>query len=544
MAARFRDKLMTVPEAKILVVDDEPAMLLTLRAILQEDGYTVDTAPTGEAAIEAIRGCKYDLVLTDLKLPGVDGLGVLAEVQKSSPSTVTIMMTGYGSVNSAIEAVHLGAYEYLLKPTEVPDLKQAVRRSLERKRLSEIDTLYRVSTAVTGRLDRDEVAREIEEAARRVLGIASARIVSYRSNGIVEPLVESTYIFGTPEIKQRLETGSAIVGDSMGESLGAWAVSQGVKSWAAVPGINQGKLVCVLVAHNNGEPYGFHASAIRFLQSLAVQCALVLSNAALFAQLQQNNLELEAANRKLRELDRLKSQFLGIATHELRTPLTIMMGYSSMLAEAWEKRATPDEKELLQEQIAGCQRLIRLVNSMLDMNQIEAGKLTMRFAETDLNAIVRNVVNLFQPEAAKKSIHLSLEVPAHMPRLLLDGDRIEQVVINLVGNALKFTAERGGIHVSVRYSGDAGTVQLSVQDTGIGIAPADQDAIFDEFAQVGKHAAHREREGSGLGLAIAKRIVEGHSGHIAVQSVPGEGSTFTFTLPARFSRVSISAISA
>lgn len=535
---------MTVPEAKILVVDDEPAMLLTLQAILREDGYTVDTAPTGEAAIEAIRGCRYDLVLTDLKLPGVDGLGVLAEVQKSSPSTVTIMMTGYGSVNSAIEAVHLGAYEYLLKPTEVPELKQAVRRSLERKRLSEIDTLYRVSTAITGRLDRDGVAKEIENAARSVLGIAWAKIISYRSNGIVDPLLESTYIFGTPEIKNKLESGAVITGNSAGDLLAPWAATQRVKSWIAVPGISQGKLVCVLVAHNNGDSYEFHASAIRFLSSLAGQCALVLSNAALFSQLQQNNLELEAANRKLRELDRLKSQFLSIATHELRTPLTIMMGYSSMLAEAWEKRATPDEKELLQEQIAGCQRLIRLVNSMLDMNQIEAGKMTMEFRDTDLNSVVRNVVNLFQPEAAKKSVHLNLEVPAHMPKLLLDGDRIEQVMINLIGNAMKFTAEGGGIHVSVRYSADAGTIQVSVQDTGIGIDPADQDAIFDEFAQVGKHAAERQREGSGLGLAISKRIVEAHSGHIAVESAPGEGSTFTFTLPARFPRASISAVPA
>src|SRR6185312_12650058 len=112
-------------------------------------GYRVDVASDGNQAIEALRVSHYDLVLTDLKMPGVDGLSVLAEVQKSSPTTVTIMMTGYGSVGSAIEAVHFGAYEYLLKPMEVPELKQAVRRSLERKRLSEVDSLYRVSSAVT-----------------------------------------------------------------------------------------------------------------------------------------------------------------------------------------------------------------------------------------------------------------------------------------------------------------------------------------------------------------------------------------------------------
>jgi signal transduction histidine kinase len=478
--------------------------------------------------------------LTDLKLPGIDGMDVLAEVQKSSPATVTIMMTGYGTVNSATEAVHLGAYEYLLKPMEVPELKQAVRRSLERKRLSEIDTLHRVSNAVTGSQDRDYVAREIEAAARQVLGIASAKIVSFRRSGVVEPLVESTYIFGTSEVKARLEPGEVLTADSSGKLLEHWAGAQHLQSYAAVPGISQGKLVCVLVAHNNGDPYEFHASAIRFLQSLAGQCALVLSNAGLFAQLQQNNLELEAANRKLRELDRLKSQFLGIATHELRTPLTIIMGYNSMLADGLADRATTEERELLQESVTACQRLIRLVNSMLDINQIEAGKMTMNFAEADLNSVVRNVVNLFQPQAQKKQIHLSLEVPARMPRLLIDADRIEQVVINLVGNAMKFTGEGGGIHVSVRYAAEAETVQVAVQDTGLGIAPDDQEVIFDEFAQVGRCAANSQREGSGLGLAIAKRIVEAHAGHISLTSAPGEGSTFTFGLPVRKARQSSS----
>ena len=121
---------------KILVVDDEANVLLTTSSILRHEGYDVDAVADGLSALQAIRARYYDLVLTDLSMPGVDGLAVLAEVRKRSPGTVTVMITGYGSVESAIEAVHLGAYEYLLKPTAVADLKQAVRRSLERKQLS------------------------------------------------------------------------------------------------------------------------------------------------------------------------------------------------------------------------------------------------------------------------------------------------------------------------------------------------------------------------------------------------------------------------
>ena len=328
---------MSVPEARILVVDDEAHVLLTLQAILQEDGYRVDVASDGNQAIEALRVSHYDLVLTDLKMPGVDGLSVLAEVQKSSPTTVTIMMTGYGSVGSAIEAIQFGAYEYLLKPMEVPELKQAVRRSLERKRLSEVDSLYRVSSAVTTSFDKEKIAEEIEQAAREVLSLASARLITFDRNGVAETESMLSSILSERLFATALESGTCVTNQECPSVLAQWAELNGISSFAVVPDHGNGRLRCVLLAHNDHDKYEFHASALRYLQALAGQCALALSNASVFAQLQQNNLELESANRKLRELDRLRSQFLGIATHELRTPLTIIMGYNSMLSEAFKR---------------------------------------------------------------------------------------------------------------------------------------------------------------------------------------------------------------
>ena len=524
---------MFVPEARILVCDDEEHVLLTLQAILQEDGYRVDVASDGVKAIEALRASHYDLVLTDLKMPGVDGLGVLAEVQKSSPTTVTLMMTGYGSVGSAIEAVHLGAYEYLLKPMEVPELKQAVRRSLERKRLSEVESLYRVTTATTASFDRDKIAQEIAESAREVLSLASARLITFDRDGVAEAEPELAAILSERLFATALESGTCVTNRECPSALARWAATNGINSFAVVPGIGNGRLRCVLLAHNDHDKYEFHASALRYLKALAGQSALALANASLFAQLQQNNLELESANRKFRELDRLRSQFLSIATHELRTPLTIIMGYNSMLSESLETRATAEERDLLAESVTACQRLIRMVNSMLDMTQIESGKLRMDFTDTDLPGLISNVVGMFQAEASKKDIHLGLEIPARMPRLLLDGDRIEQVVINLIGNALKFTGVGGRVDVALRYFSESETVQVAVSDSGVGIAADDLEVIFDEFAQLQKNAPRGTREGTGLGLAIAKRIVEAHSGAIAAGSVLGKGSTFTFTLPAR-----------
>src|SRR3954466_9198085 len=177
---------MVLTRSKILVVDDERNVLVTVVAILEQEGYDVDAAPDGQTAIDLIRSRPYDLVMTDLKMPGVDGLAVLEEVRKTSPATVTLMMTGYGSVDTATEALQLGAYEYLLKPTEVADLKAAVRRSLERKRLSEIDTLYRVSRTVTTSLDPMQIADEVTQAAREVLAVSDARLVDLTEAGPAE----------------------------------------------------------------------------------------------------------------------------------------------------------------------------------------------------------------------------------------------------------------------------------------------------------------------------------------------------------------------
>jgi signal transduction histidine kinase len=521
---------MDSPKAKILVVDDEPNVLITVQAILESEGYDVDAIADAELALEAIRAHQYDLVLTDLKMPKVDGLGILAEVRKSAPNTVCIMMTGYASVDSALEAVQLGAYEYLLKPTEVADLKLAVRRSLERKRLSEIDTLYRIGNTANATPEVYRLAEEVSDAARRVLNLNFACVAwppEISSAGCDPELVS---LMGTPGVAERLQAGSIILSGDGVSAADAWAERHDVRAYALVPGVSRGRLVCLLCAHNNGHTYEFHASAQRFLRSLAGQTALALNNAALISELRHNNRELETANAKLRELDRLKSQFLSVATHELRTPLTVILGYTSMLADSMTDRLTPEEQESLQETASSCKRLIRLVNCMLDINQIESGRMPMSFEPTDVRQLVNSTVTLFQNEANKRNLALSVHTPSRVPKVRLDAERIQQVLINLVGNAVKFTPDGGSIRVGLRHHAESQEIEISVSDTGVGIAPQDQSHLFEEFAQVRRS---RTGEGAGLGLAISRRIVEAHEGRIRVSSERGRGSTFQVLLPLR-----------
>ena len=527
---------MELPKAKILVVDDEASVLLTVTAILRDEGYEVDSADGGAKALAAIRERFYDLVLTDLNMPGIGGMEVLAEVQKRSPNTVTVVITGYGSLNSALQAIQLGAYEYLLKPTEVPELKQAVRRSLERKRFSEIESLYRISREVAGSGDLSAIVGQIAEAGRRVLALSEVSVVIFDRQGNAHDGPELAALLSDANLRDALAAGGVVNQEKGFVSVSEWASRKRVRAYAFVPGRAGGRLVCAICAWNGSEAYEFHASAMRFLQALAEQAALAIENITLIDELKRNNEELATANRKLRELDELKSQFLSVATHELRTPLSILLGYNSMLAESLQERLTEDERTTLEESSAACKRLIRLVNSMLDITQIESGKMQMEFSNDDLRPVVNGVISLFQHEAELRGVKLHAELPARLSRLRMDAERMQQVLINLVGNALKFTPQGGDVTVAVRQRPE--WVEVAVRDTGVGIAPEDQARIFDEFARIRRRTGPGAHDGSGLGLAIARRIVEAHGGNFRVTSSVGQGSTFTFHLPLRRAQAS------
>ena len=510
-------------------MDDEAAVLLTMSSILRQEGYEVDAADGGERALAAIRERFYDLVLTDMNMPRIDGMQVLAEVRKRSPNTVTLVITGYGSLDSALRAIQLGAYEYLLKPTEVPELKQAVHRCLERKRFSEMDTLYRISRAAARAPELEQIVPQVAQAGREVLALSNVSVVIFDRDGNAHDGPELTPLMSQAALHDRMLAGEVVTSEHRLPAAEAWAKASKIRTYAFVPGKAAERLVCALCAWNGSESYEFHASALRFLQALADQAALAIEKTTLIGELRRNNHELEEANQKLRDLDRLKSQFLSVATHELRTPLSILLGYNSMLAESLQDRLSAEERATLEESSGACKRLIRLVNTMLDISQIESGKMRMNLAQDDLRPVVNGVVTLFQQEARHRGVRLHFELPSRLPRLRIDAERMQQVLINLVGNALKFTPRDGDVILAVRQRAEA--VEVSVRDTGIGIAAEDQARIFDEFAQLGKPG--RKQEGSGLGLAIAKRIVEAHGGVIRVTSRSGEGSTFTFTLPLR-----------
>ena len=513
---------MTSLRARILVVDDEKSIRETCREILSLEGYQVDAVEDGASALEAISHTTYDLVLTDLKMKGMDGLAVLSQVQMQSPQTVTVMMTGFGSVDSATEAVRRGAYEFLLKPVAVEDLKHAVVRCLERKRLSEIDTLYRVGNELALAQTAEVVQGVVIDAARRVLGASNVIWFGADREGKLQ-VASSFGSYFTPTTLVRLAAQEVVIRERGGEDGENTAA-------ALIPGVANAKLMGVLYVDHGATSFEYHASAQRFLCGLAGHAALALDRLALIDELRQNNSTLATANRRLQELDILKSQFLSVATHELRTPLSIILGYNAMIEESAEQRLTVEERGLLRESLAACKRLMRLVNSMLDLSQMQAGKMRLQLTSFDLMQSLQSVKRLFDAEAQRRGIRLELKVEGALPNIEVDPERVEQVFVNLVSNALKYTDSEGSVLIETRVD-EAGRVEVRVSDTGIGIAVEHQAMIFDEFARVRNKTTGRP--GSGLGLAIVRRIVEAHGGEVSVNSTPGQGSVFTVRLPQR-----------
>ncbi len=247
-----------------------------------------------------------------------------------------------------------------------------------------------------------------------------------------------------------------------------------------------------------------------------------------YRELQGKNRQLESAFHALKELDRLKSNFLATMSHELRTPLTSVIGYSEMMLEGLGGPLTAEQREYLQIIMEKGESLLQLITSILDISKIEAGRVKLVISDVDLATVMRDAVATVMPLARKKGLRLTWQ-PAPLPRVQCDREKIRQCLINLVNNAVKFTLPGGAVTVEARpVSGEK--VGLSVVDTGIGISPQHLPRVFDVFYQV-DGSSTREFGGAGLGLAIVKSYVEAHGGEVAVESTVGKGTTFTLVLP-------------
>jgi signal transduction histidine kinase len=260
---------------------------------------------------------------------------------------------------------------------------------------------------------------------------------------------------------------------------------------------------------------------VNLLQTFATQSVLAIQNARLFREIEDKGRQIEAANRH-------KSEFLANMSHELRTPLNAIIGFSEVLGERLFGELNEKQAEYAEDILSSGRHLLSLINEILDLSKVEAGRMELQLATFDLPLAIDNARTFVRERATGHGITLDVAVDERLGDFVGDERKIKQILLNLLSNAVKFTPEGGRIGIKAQPT--YGAVEISVTDTGIGIAAEDQPRIFEEFRQVGSDHAHKI-EGTGLGLTLAKKFVELHGGKIWVTSEMGKGSSFTFTLP-------------
>jgi signal transduction histidine kinase len=298
-------------------------------------------------------------------------------------------------------------------------------------------------------------------------------------------------------------------------------VRAGFRGLLAVPLLGADRVVGALVVRRK-TPGEFPQSTIDLLETFADQSVLAIQNARLFR-------EIEEKGRELAEASKHKSQFLANMSHELRTPLNAILGYTELILDSIYGEPSEKMRAVLERLQANGRHLLGLINDVLDLSKIEAGQLTLSLDDYSMSDVVHGVVSAVEPLAAEKRLTFKAEVEPGLPTGHGDGRRLSQVLLNLVGNAIKFT-DKG--EVAIRASATNGAFTVAVCDTGPGIPATDQAKIFEEFQQADSSIT-KKKGGTGLGLSIAKRIIEMHGGRIWVESEPGKGSKFYFTLPVR-----------
>lgn len=481
---------------RVLVVDDEPGMREGCKWVLTAEGYQVDLAADGLAGLQKLREGVYDVALVDLKMPGMDGLDLLRAAQDAAPDTVCIVITGYATLETAVEATKRGAYEFISKPFTPDELMCAVRRASERRRL-----------AVETRRLREEMERSL-----LTLNTEKSRlrtIINCMVDGVLVSNLDGQLALDNPVAQRMLSLqGQEVVGKHISE--------------VPLPA-DLGELITAPLA---GPEYEM------VTREIDVNGSVLMVNVAPIRDERGEVLGSVAVLRDitaLKDLDKVKSQFVRMVAHELRAPLGAISQYLDVLSSG----AVANDAERQARMLRRCQEradgLIGLIDDLLDLSTIEAGRVARNLEPIRLETVLSETVEVFRPQAEARDISLEVDAAVGIPLVLADRRDMGRIFTNLLSNAIKYN--RDGGTVRVRIARDDGMVRVDVADSGHGIPAEAMPHLFEEFFRA-KTAATERVVGTGLGLSIVKRLVEAHHGYVSVESVVGEGSTFSVRLPA------------
>ena len=490
-------------DAKLLVIDDEAVMRDGCSRILRKDGCEVRTVESGEAGLDLITGKKefFDILLLDLMMPGISGMEVLDSIRSIDQDLVVIVITGYATVESAVEAMKKGAYDFIAKPFTPDQLRIVVKRGLEKRVLQrEAEDLRR---------EKEKSLKDVAHEKSRII-----TIINCMADGVLVTDRDSRIVLHNPSATKLLEMESLpIINMPLYECIKNQDLADAVVTALNTEESEYHQISQEITSREGSGGFFLRADTAPVLN----EEGKVMGSVTVLHDITQE-----------KELNRMKSDFLTMVSHELRAPVSAIQQQLSVIQGGMAGAITKKQGNMLNRAKERTKGILDLINDLLNVSKIDSGIVVQHKEPLLLKDVVERACQLMEPEAEAKGVELKLETVDPLPLVNADRENMAQVFINLISNAVKYNVEGGSVTISIQTKGEF--VRISVADTGIGVPEKDLPKIFNRFYRV-KNPQTRMIIGTGLGLPIVKGIVEAHHGSISIKSKEGEGATFTVLLP-------------
>jgi K+-sensing histidine kinase KdpD len=529
---------------KILLVDDDLAFLKVAQSILQHKGYAPDVAISAREAITKAKIETYNLAVLDVVLPDMNGLDLLSSLTHIQPDIIAIILTGYSSFDNTVKSLNRGAFAFLEKPLNPDRLLEAIQRGFEKQQLiaqnkcllkeleqrnRDLNILLSISQSISYSLKPEDIIDPVLDIVTQSLRIEGSYLLIFNSGSTVlkgyhgfkadiikqidnidlgRSQINQVFLQSEPIVINQLQTDSDI--------LFSLLRKENYKSFIAIP---------VITAHENRGLMGiatvaeriFNPLDINLLKAIGKEIGAAIMNAQLF--------EEASKVKALKELDSMRIELLANVSHELRTPLAAIKGFASSLLQPDITFDDETRKSFIQTIDSEADRLSHLIDDLLLNSRIESGAYKAKKQWYEMAEIINSIKDRLYNISLKHTLRIFIQ--KELPSVNVEGSRIGEVITNLVENAVKYSHEGDEIKIEVRLQPNE--IITSVIDHGLGIPKEYQKKVFDRFNQVSEK--NGQRKSSGLGLCISRGIVESHGGKIWVESEPGKGAKFSFSIP-------------
>lgn len=481
---------------RILVIDDEKVIREGVERALAKRGYEITKAEDGNKGLELLKECDFDIVLTDLMMPGLDGFAVLDWIREYQPHVQVIVITGFATVTKAVTAMKQGAFDFVGKPFTPDYIRIVVDRAIDKLAMrAETDRL---------RTEKNLGLEAIDKSQSRL-----KTVFSCMAEAVVITDTEGIVVLHNPAAIKILEIETD---PFIGKHLAA-----SIRDRTAVNMINEAMNKAMVVTREFS-PGAISRKYLRaYCSPVTNEQGAVIGSVTTFEDISAH-----------KQIDKMKSDFVAMVAHELKSPLASVEQMIYALQVGCQYEAVSSCNALHKRMTVRTKDLLRLIENLLNLSKLESGTVVFNLEPVRGEEIIREVIEIAKPQAESKGISLNYRPCGAEWLFNVDYDHMRTAIMNIVSNSIKYTPDGGQVLLATEVVG--GFINFTVQDTGYGISKEDLPHIFDRFFRV-KDKTTRHITGSGLGLALVKEVVEAHQGYIDVQSTPQVGTTFILSFP-------------